>query len=169
MIPVKKQLKSETISGRRVDFYQLDGIVGAKVEGLQPNGGRQYFSGAKTKEELVKRLPMMIRRREENDKSDRIFNDSLKFKFPKLRRFYFSTESRRASYGTNVTATVYEQTDTGMKELGQTKWNTGSFKGEESTVLDFLKNKEIVPKGMFPSGYYSWSEAEKYNIQIRGL
>lgn len=94
--------------------------------------------------------------------------ESYKLRYKRLKLFYYKViRNNRATYGgSNVTVEVMEQTSKGMVNLGEVKWNTASFKGAESEVLDFLKKEGKIKKGMFAKEYYSWSDAEKYNVKI---
>ena len=45
-----------------------------------------------------------------------------------------------------------------LKYIGQTSWNTASYKGEESSVYGYLYRKNLVPKREYKkqNGYYSF-------------
>lgn len=174
------KLKPETVSGRRVDFYERyiknkkgewkKVMVVANVEGIK-TGKDKYFTGGDTKKGVMRRLEFLIRGALDRQEKEQRFHASLKHKFPSMRRFYYKViRDNPARYGgSNVTVEVLEHKPDGMKYLGETRWNTASYKGQESEVLDYLKKEGVVPKGMFPDGYYSWREAEEYNMKISRL
>jgi len=97
--------------------------------------------------------------------------DILKKKIKSKKNFVFKTTERRASYGTDVTADIFKVAKTGLVPVGQTKWNTGSMKGDTSEVLTALIKEKQLPEelGIVTSGYYNWSDAEKLGIKIQGI
>lgn len=153
------ELKKERYKGRFIEFRKF----GKEVRATIPFGGSEF---GKTKEEAFNNIKNRI---DQTDVRRKAEEDSFKqLKFPKKQIFHYTIiKSRNTGFGgTNVTAKVLKQDKDGLDVIGEVKWNTASFKGEESAVLDFLKDKSAVPKGMFPSGYYIWNEAEQYNMKI---
>jgi len=139
---------------------------GDKFKAYVPFGG--HTSVEKSKAEAISNtkysIDKLVERQKEKEKS-------FKLKFKDFKRFYFKVirDNPRTYGGRNVTVEVLEQTKDGLKNLGEVKWQTASYKGEESEVLDYLKKIGKISKGMFPDGYYGWSDAEKYNVKISRL
>lgn len=55
--------------------------------------------------------------------------------------------------GHKVTAQVYEVIKNIPKHVGEVQWNTASFKGETSAIMNFLAKEGKLPK-KFEGGYY---------------
>ena len=73
-----------------------------------------------------------------------------------MKNFMF-TESgvyNRRTGGTNVTAQIYRIVKNTPEWVAEIKWNTASFKGPESTVMNVLAFKGEIPR-QFTEGYYS--------------
>jgi hypothetical protein len=87
----------------------------------------------------------------------------------KNKNFYYKTSERKATYGWNVKAEVFKNTKTGIARVGETNWNTGSYKGEESEILDELVKQKLLPKEVLnisksPSGGKGY-----YNSDLRDI
>lgn len=157
-----QKLKDETYKGRMIEFTKFKNGVKGTILPLGPSvigsSKNEVFAQLKYKIDKIE-----ARRRELEKSYDARFN--------KKRIYYYKTEKKipRRMGGANVTVSVYRHTNDGLKHLGEVKWNTASYKGEKSEVLDFLKREGQIAQQMFPQGYYSSSDAEKYNMVIRGL
>lgn len=83
-----------------------------------------------------------------------------------MRQFIYTTESKRNSRtgSSNVTANVYEILDNKPNYLGEVNWNTGSFKGETSAVMNFLQEQKVL---MVEGSYYH--DVENRDFEITGL
>lgn len=104
----------------------------------------------------------------------------LKKRIKYKQRFYFKTieRPRRTYGGMNVTADIYKQTrNKGLVHLGQTKWQTASYRGEESEVLNEIVKIKKLPKAVLDisespqgsGGYYMWSDFDKLGVKISKL
>ncbi len=70
-----------------------------------------------------------------------------------MKTFIFSTHEKNARYGSlKVTAQVYRIKNNKPVYIGSTQWNTASFKGENSEVMNFLTREKEIPKKNY--GYY---------------
>jgi hypothetical protein len=157
------ELKRETYKGRKIISEKYSNGVKSYV----PFGSNTHI--AKTKKEAVTLVKNQI---DSNNAKRKAKEDSYsELRFPTLRRVYYKIDSARSTGygGTKTKASVFVDGKNGLQKLGETSWDTASFKGEESTIIDFLKDKEYMPQKMFPDGYYGWSDAEKYNIKISRL
>ncbi len=83
-----------------------------------------------------------------------------------MRQFIYTTEKKTKSNfgGFNVIAQVYEILNNKPKHLGEVKWNTASFKGETSVVMNFLQEQEVL---MVDGSYYH--DVKKPDFEITGL
>ena len=73
--------------------------------------------------------------------------------------------------GSHAVVSVYKNSSNGLEKLGETDWDTRSYKGDNSEVFTFLHNVGEIPEKMWKAqnGYYTWSLAEKYGIKIEEL
>jgi hypothetical protein len=145
--------------GRKI-FVQ---VFGNATKAYVPFGNNTHIEP--TREQAIEGVKKEIDKKEEEQKA---LTETYKKPFPKFMHFYYNKIKERATGfgGTNVTVKILVQEDSGLKNLGETKWNTASYKGEESEVLTWLKRNGHVPSYMFPTDYYGWSDAEKYNMKI---
>lgn len=79
-----------------------------------------------------------------------------------------TSEKKRSMGGYNVVASVYTVKLGKIVLLGEVKWSTSSFKGEHSTVYDFLKDKKLVTAKEYKEnkGYYN---SAKSKVSIKPL
>lgn len=84
-----------------------------------------------------------------------------------MKTFIYTTESKTSKRmsGHIVTAQVYEVTKNTPKHVLQVQWNTASFKGETSAIMNALPINKILPK-KYSEGYYSNNRG---NFNIMGL
>lgn len=77
--------------------------------------------------------------------------------------------SKNVSYGQNVTVEIYKNSKSMLDYQGAVKFNTGSTKGAESEVLDFLLEKKMITKKLYASakGYYSFRMVEQGILSIQ--
>ena len=87
--------------------------------------------------------------------------------------FYYRvrTTSKSRSGGRLQTAEVYKVVRGKIVKVGEAKWNTAGYKGEQSEVFGLLRRKKLVPAKAYKegNGYYSWSISEKYNFKIEAM
>jgi len=80
------------------------------------------------------------------------------------KNYYYkiSSKIKRSMGGFNVVASVYTVKAGKIVELGEVKWNTSGFKGESSTVYEFLKDKKLVSAKEYTEnkGYYYPSKSK---------
>ncbi|MEI7677514.1 MAG: hypothetical protein WCJ03_12095 [Bacteroidales bacterium] len=85
-----------------------------------------------------------------------------------MKTYYYKIESekKRQNGGRNVTASVFTVAAGKIKKLGEVKWITSAFKGEKSTVYEFLYDNKLVAKKEYDlgKGYYRPS-ASKIKIE----
>ncbi len=78
--------------------------------------------------------------------------------------YYFKIKSKKKSTkgGFNVVATIYQVKNGKIVELGDTKWQTGSFKGQTSAVYEFLYSNKLVTKKEYTDnkGYFTASKSK---------
>jgi len=76
-----------------------------------------------------------------------------------VKKFYFRVDTTSTSVygGRNQKASIYQHTRSGLKYIGETKWNTASYRGNESEVLNELMKRKLVPKKTFPDKYWHYS------------
>jgi len=70
--------------------------------------------------------------------------------------------------GRNVTADIYEVKKNKPIYVDDVKWNTASFKGEDSSVYDKLKEKKLVSDKEYKSndGYYRRNNSKVNTVRI---
>ena len=81
--------------------------------------------------------------------------------------YYKITSSKKRSMGGySEIASVYAIKLGKIVLLGEVKWSTSSFKGEESVVYEFLKDKKLVTAKEYKEnrGYY-YSSKSKVSIK----
>lgn len=80
-----------------------------------------------------------------------------------MKTFIYTKESRtnRGMAGYFVTAQVYQISKNTPKHVLEVKWNTASFKGEASAIMNALAENGILPKK-----YAEGSYTEKGNFNI---
>ena len=94
-----------------------------------------------------------------------------------MRQFYYKIEStrRRAMGGTINKVGIFSSNNNKLTRIGETSWNTASYKGNETEVLSVLIEKGLVDKKFFKGsnniadGYYTWDAAEKAGIKIEEI
>ena len=77
----------------------------------------------------------------------------------RIKKFYYKIVSTRRRMGGRVQKVdVYTIRYSELKYIGQTSWNTASYKGDESSVYGYLYRKNLVPKRQYKKdgGYYSF-------------
>jgi len=86
-----------------------------------------------------------------------------------MKTFIFKTESKKSSYGNNVTMTVYRVKNNNPELIGQHFYNTGSMKGHVSECFTFLRNNNLISKPLYKKygGYYIWKFEEQGILRIK--
>jgi hypothetical protein len=84
-----------------------------------------------------------------------------------MKTFVYTKESRtsKTMSGSMVTAQVYQITKNTPKHVLEVKWNTASYKGDLSAIMNALAEKGVLPK-KYAEGYYTIDEC---NFNIFGL
>lgn len=76
------------------------------------------------------------------------------------KKFYYKIVKtlKQRMGGRKQTADVFGIRYSDLKFIGQTTWNTASYKGAESEVYGYLRRRKLVPKGVYKKegGYYSF-------------
>ncbi len=82
-----------------------------------------------------------------------------------MRQFIYTTESKKVQRtgSSKVTAQVYEIENNKPKHIGEVVWNTGSFKGEQSTVMNFLQDQKVLN---IEGSYYSDVKNKQFEITL---
>ena len=65
----------------------------------------------------------------------------------------------------------------GLKKISQAKWNTASYRGEDSEVLNQLVRDKVLPKETLSlskssnssGGYYGWELRDLARLKIKEL
>lgn len=153
------ELKKEKYNGRWIISIKYDNGVKSYI----PYGNIMEICS--TKKEAVERVKKRI---DEVNQRRKIEEESTKKPFRSFKHFYYKIKKSTHRYygGANVTASIFLQKRKGLSKLGEIKWNTASYTGEETEVLKFLKRENHIPKYMFPNGYYGWNLAKEYNTKI---
>ena len=96
----------------------------------------------------------------------------------KNKQFYYTTKKNPRRYGgSNVTATIFKNTRKGLKNVGETKWQTAGYRGDESEILNELVKKKLLPKEVLTvsksansgGGYYGSDIRDELGVKIRGI
>lgn len=86
------------------------------------------------------------------------------------KKFYYkiSKTTKRAMGGRNQTAEVFGMRYSDLKYIGEVKWNTAAYRGEESEVYHFLNKKGLVSKRVYKKegGYYNYRNP---NVTIKQI
>jgi hypothetical protein len=129
---------------------------------ILPMGNSSYYPSRK---EVVEASKKEIDAHLDREKR---LNESYKIKFDKPTIFYYKIikSTHLVNGGQYETAEIWQHTPSGMDKVGETKWNTASYKGRESEVLLRLKKIARIPEGMFIDDYYHWGDAERHNVKI---
>jgi len=93
------------------------------------------------------------------------------------KQFYFKTTEKPTKYGRSVEAQIFRSSKNKLKFLTSTKWQTGSYRGEESEVFNELARAKIIPKKTLKlsqnkwrgAGYYIPEHREKFGIYIEKI
>lgn len=75
-----------------------------------------------------------------------------------MKTFIYTTQSNynRRTGSSAVTAQVYRVVKNKPKHVLEVKWNTGSFKGEDSAIMNKLAEAEIIHLRYKQGYYYDW-------------
>lgn len=77
--------------------------------------------------------------------------------------YYYKIDSKklRKFGGFIVEASVYIAKAGKIVKIGDIKWDTSSYKGDESTVYEFLKNEKLISNKEYAenNGYYYITKA----------
>lgn len=95
------------------------------------------------------------------------------------KRFYFKPIKTSTSIygGRHFKADIFQHTKKGLKNVGTAKWNTASYRGEESEVLNQLVRDKILPKEVLQiskgthsgSGYWNWPFKDEIGVDIKQI
>lgn len=106
----------------------------------------------------------------EGTNADELFDKAFCKLFPtkikRMRIFIYSiNESKRSNKtgSTYVKANVYEIKNNLPKLIDMIEWSTGSFKGEQSAVMNHLGNIGVLPKKYAEKYYYDFKD-RNFNI-----
>ncbi len=86
----------------------------------------------------------------------------------KFRIFIYTKEAKpRSSGGSNLTFNIWENIDNHPVSMGEAKANSASYKGDSSTVMNFLASEGKISSEH--NGYYSHRDIEKQGFEIISL
>jgi hypothetical protein len=74
----------------------------------------------------------------------------------------------RSAGGYNVTAEVFEVKSGKISKIGSLKWNTSGYKGDQSSVYDFLYGKKLITAKEYKENNGYWYVA-KSKVSIQSL
>jgi hypothetical protein len=97
-----------------------------------------------------------------DDLFDKAFCKLFPTKIKRMRTFIYSISERKDG-NSRITANVYEIKKNLPKFVGEVKWNTASFRGEDHTVMNFLGKTGILPK-KYAEGYIYNFKEKTFNI-----
>ncbi len=100
--------------------------------------------------------------------------EQLKRAIRKKKFVYKKVSSRSTGMGeTNVKAEIYKISKNTLSRVGEAKWNTASYRGDESTVFNEFKKIGLISKKIQKAkkkkgdeNYYSWGDKEAYGLHI---
>lgn len=82
-----------------------------------------------------------------------------------MKKFYYKVENTTKNPsiygGRKQKATVYMIKNGELKHIGETKWNTASYRGSDSEVNEWLLENKIIPK-TWSIGYPSFETTHKW-------
>jgi len=95
----------------------------------------------------------------------------------KNKTFYFKPVKTSTSVygGRNFKADIFMNTRSGLKQVSTAKWNTASYRGDDSEVLNQLVRDNVLPKETLSlskssysgSGYYGWELKDLTGLKIK--
>jgi len=104
-------------------------------------------------------------------------DEKLKRRIRKMMFYYKPKKTSHSVYGgTYYTTDIYKSVKNELKKVGTTKWNTASYRGEESEVYNELKKLGLIPKKIAKTkkekgneNYYSWQDKENFGLHIKPI
>ncbi len=102
--------------------------------------------------------------------------EKLKRAIRKKKFVYKEVSSRSTGFGgSNVKAEIFKISKNTLTKVGDVKWNTASYRGNESEVFNELKLLGLISKKIQKAkkkvggeNYYSWGDKELYGLYIDG-
>jgi hypothetical protein len=168
-IKLAEDLSPEEYKGYELTFHKKkimdEDYIGVKSPELTD---KEFLTVGKSKDNAFIRARTII----DNKIKEKDFKKRVKkFKFPEKKLFYYKIIKSNPRYygGRNETAEIFEHTPTGMRRVGETKWNTAGYKGEESEIGTALVEFGKLKPEHLDRGYYRWTDAEKMNYKIERL
>ena len=100
--------------------------------------------------------------------------EKLKRAIRKKKFVYKKVSSRSTGWGgSNVKAEIFKISKNTLSHVGDVKWNTASYRGDESSVYNELKALGLISKKTQKAkkkagreNYYSWGDKEQYGLHI---
>jgi hypothetical protein len=79
-----------------------------------------------------------------------------------MKTFIFTVSEKNARYGVNYNMKVYRIKNNKPVFIGETSYNSGSYRGHEDEALNvIIKAKELPKKCQTRSGYVNFDELNK--------
>lgn len=83
-----------------------------------------------------------------------------------MKTFIYKQEFRKATYGQNVTCTIYRVKNNLPIYVGECKYNTGSSMGADSEVFNELIKLKLIPKKYYNISKNNWRGAGYYCPEV---
>lgn len=71
-----------------------------------------------------------------------------------MKTFIYIKTEKRATYGTNVILSVYHLKNNKPNYVGDVKYNTQSYRGENHEVANLLVDKKLINRNSIDKGGY---------------